>query len=80
MSKAATREQLQELHRLVTEALLEYMTTTPPAKRRASMMECIRGFLRDNRIQADPTPESLRAGLERLQGMELPFPTPKTPQ
>jgi hypothetical protein len=74
LSKAATREQMEELHRLVAEALLEYMNMTPPAKRRASMLDVIRMFLKDNRIQADGSAESLRAGLERLKYFELPFP------
>lgn len=74
MSKAATREQMEELHKLVLETMLDYLKTTPPAKRRGSMLEVIRAFLKDNRIHATTSPDSLRSGLERLQYLQLPFP------
>lgn len=74
MNAAAPREQLQELHRLLCGIFLDYLRTTPPERRRASMLEVIRSFLRDNGIQKDMTlQEDVQTSLESLADMDIPF-------
>lgn len=55
MTAPAPRDQLQKLHGLLCTTFLDYFETTPPERRRASMLEVIRSFLKDNGIQKDLT-------------------------
>lgn len=71
---AAPRDQLQELHRLLCTTFLDYLQTTPPERRRASMLEVIRSFLRDNGIQKDLTlHEDVQTSLQSLSSLDIPF-------
>lgn len=69
-----TREQLRDLHSILTETLLLYMTTTPPEKRRAGMLEVIRAFLKDNGVTKNiESARDVSSTLESINDIELPF-------
>lgn len=70
----ATREELQEIHRVLCETFMDYLTNTPPGRIRASMLDVIRSFLKDNHIsknlsQAKDVTESLKD----LSELSVPF-------
>lgn len=70
----ATREQLRELHFILTETLLLYMQTTAPAKRRAGMLEVVRAFLKDNGITKNlDSSREVSKTLEALNDVAVPF-------
>lgn len=74
MTGAAPRDQLQKLHALLCETFLDYFQTTPPERRRASMLEVIRSFLKDNGIQKDLTlHRDVQTSLESLSSLDIPF-------
>lgn len=74
MTTAAPQESLRELHRLLCTTFLDYLQTTPPERRRASMLEVIRSFLRDNGIQKDLTLHGdVQASLQSLSSLDIPF-------
>jgi hypothetical protein len=74
MSKPAPREDLQEIHGLLCASFLDYLRLVPPEKRTASMLNVMRGFLRDNRIQKDLTLHTdVQRSLQTLSAMDIPF-------
>jgi hypothetical protein len=74
MSDRANREQLEELHGLLTQTLLAYMANTPPNKRRASMLEVIRSFLKDNGIIKNlEACQDVAESLGELTSLDVPF-------
>ena len=73
-SGIASRESLQTLHRLLCEYFTGYLANTPPSKIRASMLEVIRGFLKDNNVRKDLTSaRDVKASLDELAGLSIPF-------
>jgi hypothetical protein len=75
-SRAATQDQLEELHRLVAERLLEYLTTVPVSEMSAQWLECARKFLAQNGIQANLGEiRDVRKSLAELATLSMPFPT-----
>lgn len=73
--RTASREQMEELHRLLLESCAEYLAETPPEKRKASMLAVIRAFLRDNGISAQTIRQGgIDAATAKLHAMTaLPF-------
>lgn len=70
----ATREDLQEIHRLLTEAFFRYLQETPRENQRASMFEVIRSFLRDNGITKDLNlHKDVQTSLVSLASLDIPF-------
>ena len=68
----ASHDDLWQLWWLLRDALVEYLKTTPPERRRASMLEVVRAFLHDNNVSA--TTLSASESLEALEALEAPFP------
>jgi hypothetical protein len=70
--KGATREQLEQLHALLLEALLEeFKGEQPPS---ASVMAVARKFLKDSGIVVNAAAAAdLRQSLEQLRSLSLPF-------
>lgn len=70
----ATREDLQEIHGLLCMSFLDYLKNTPPAKLRASMIEVIRSFLKDNHITKNlNSAKDVSQSLSELADMAVPF-------
>ncbi len=70
----ASREELQQIHGLLCMSFLEYLQNTPPAKLRASMIEVIRSFLKDNNITKNLTSaKDISQSLGELSDMAVPF-------
>lgn len=68
------REKLQELHGVLCDRFLDYAKNTPPGKIRASMIEVIRGFLKDNGITKNlAQAKDVAASLEELSDIGIPF-------
>jgi hypothetical protein len=78
-SKAATETELQELHRLVAEALLSDLRATPcDACGRSgvepALLRVASRFLADNGIEVDQCElADMRRSLGQLSGLALPF-------
>jgi hypothetical protein len=80
MSKAATEEKLQELHRLLAEALMAEFTEANPCPTcgrsgiTPAMLRCVVRFLNDNGIESDAAAlQDLRRSLAELTAQSLPF-------
>ncbi|UCV01867.1 hypothetical protein [Dechloromonas denitrificans] len=72
--KKATREQLEDLHRVLCKALMDYLLDTPADKRRASMIAEIRAFLRDNNVTKSlGAAKDVAKSLDELSGLGVPF-------
>ena len=86
-SRKASREDLHQLYRALVDRLLEYLTTQPAEKLRASMLEVIRGTLKDAGVFQDVRDagaarralEELKEAGEDLDAFVIPFP-PKLEQ
>lgn len=73
-SARASKEELHEIHRLMCLNLLEYLQTTPADKIRASMIDVIRSFLKDNNITKNPrSAKDVSQSLNELSDMDVPF-------
>ena len=72
--KGAPRAKLEELHRLLTDALLAEFEQ---GNRTAAFLLCVRKFLRDNNVKVDVAGAAdLRRSLEELRSLGLPFVNP----
>lgn len=74
-SGPATADEMQELHRALLNALLWTMRNTPPSKLKATTLEVLRAFLKDNHVNV-PSQDTrgLLRGLESLQdASRFPF-------
>lgn len=70
----ATREQLEDLHKLLCESFHSYLLDTPADKRRASMIAEIRAFLRDNNVTKNlGSAKDVAKSLDELSGLGVPF-------
>lgn len=80
--KAATEEELQELHRAVASALLQALNeeSCEACKRSAvapAMLKCAIAFLSNNGIHLDVAAiRDVRTSLREMTGLSLPF-TPR---
>lgn len=74
-SRAATREQLQELHKLVAEKLLQYLTEVPTQEMSASWLAVAAKFLEANGVTVNLAEvRDVRKALSELSTLSLPFP------
>ena len=72
--KGAPRETLEELHRLLTDALL---TEFEQGNRTAAFLNAVRGFLKDNHCHVNmASAADLRRSLADLRSLGLPFVNP----
>lgn len=72
MTNKASREDLHELHHLLTLHFTEMMKT--PENLNASAFNVIRQFLKDNGIRKDVVrAEDIKSSLEALVDAEVPF-------
>lgn len=70
----SSREELHEIHRLMSRNLLEYLQNTPADKIRASMIDVIRAFLKDNNITKNlSSAKDVSLSLNELSDMAVPF-------
>lgn len=70
----ASREELHEIHRLMCRNLLDYLQNTPQDKIRASMIDVIRAFLKDNNITKNlGAAKDVSQSLSELSDMAVPF-------
>lgn len=80
-SGVASQELLQDLHRMCAEHFHNYLVNTPPAKQRASMLEVIRKFMKDNGVEHSDKLVALEAlsrpeaepEADNLNKLDLPF-------
>ncbi len=71
-TKAATEEQLKDLHRELTKVLLDQLKNKDESLK-SSFFNVVRAFLNDNGIKADQSKEEMITGLERLQERTFDF-------
>lgn len=78
-SKAATREELEVLHRHVLLALLRYFESPPKGDIEAAWVKVAVAFLEMNDIAINTTEaRDIRQALSELSGLSLPFPSTTT--
>lgn len=71
-TKAATEEQLKDLHRELAKVMLQQLKSKDESLK-PSFFNVVRAFLNDNGIKADQTKEDLINGLEHIQERTFNF-------
>lgn len=72
--RRASREELQELHTLLTDVFLQWMRGADRHQMKAFQLEVLRKFLRDNGVAKNLTSATdIQSSLADLGSLDVPF-------